>query len=474
MSQSNNSALPLNSYRDDSTLPIVFNQTTFGIPLGQVHCVNYPKTLTLLPFNTAQVDGLISFNGQPIVQLNVARTLGTENQSVGKIIVIALPQGNIALRVDEVLSFMSTIQGESSEINRNDQNLPLLKLDELFPWIKHAKKVTSQKSTEKNISEMVLNHHILLVSSADKTIAILANSIERIEQIDESLSPRKIDGQADFVARIENNLFPARSLAHLLGAKSCSEKQALIIQDGNNTSVLAVERIFNLEKVNHLHLTTHSEKQSLWHLNDNGEIIEVVDAKEFFGKIAKYQGIKIADTQLRWNNMPQLVTQLSAEGVRIYCGQMTCVLPLSLVSRIIGDLSDLNHKIESSKSLKPEIEGTKKIPIINCVKLLNPLENSQATNYILLSIPDGRVIVGVSRAVLQPMLPPEKWSPLTLLPPDSALFFDAATFDETEKKWVLRVKTDIDFSKFPWHIKRLIATALTGWIEPKILEIDQD
>jgi len=465
-----NATLFSNLCPSDSILPIIFNQKTFGIPLGQVHYVDYPNNLTPLPFSTPQVDGLISFNAQPLLQLNVAQT---PNPYAGKVVVIALLQGNIALRIDDVLGFMSTTQGESTDSKEysQNQNFPLLELESLFPWIKQANQDTAQTQTsEANTTKTPLNHYILLVSSSDKTIAILADSIERIEQIDETLSPRKADGQEDFVVRIENNLFPARSLARLLNAKPCTEKQALMVQNGENTAVLAVEKIFNLEKVNQFHLTTHSEKQSLWHINEKEEIIEVVDAKEFFGKSAQYQDIQIVDTQSRWKNTLELATNLSTEGVKIQCGQIACVLPLSLVNRIIGDLSELNTEIESSKSQS----HAHKTPVIDCDKLLNLKENNQQKNYILLSLLDGQALISVDYVTLQATLPAQKWLPLKLLPPSNALFFDAATFDETAKHWVFRVKADIHFNQFSWQIKRLIRNALIGWVESEALEIAQN
>lgn len=485
-----NLALPSSLQQNDSILPIIVNQTTFAIPLDNVHYIDYPKSLTFLPFSTIPVEGIISFNGQPLLQLNVAQALNIKNNSEGKIVIVNLLQEKIALRVEEVLSFISP-QEESN--NKHNKDLPLLKLDEVFPWLreiiqKHKK--TTKEETEFPIETMIQNKvkqreennepetnlscYILLVSSGGKTIGLLADTIERIEQIDEVLPVRDIEDSGDFVVRIENNLFPARSLSHFIHADACVEKQALIFYEGGKIFVLAVEHISSLEKVAHFHLTFHfySGKNRLWYLNEENMSIEVMSIRECFGKTDNYESFKITDPRLQWDNTPQLAAKLSTEGVRIQCAEASFVLPLQLVNRILGDLLTLNQNL-SQDSKDQVIEGKQtadKIPVIDCVKLIYPERNLSANTYLLLSLSCGYVVIGVNRTTLQPTLSSQQWSLLKLLPPPSSLFFDAATFDETEKKWVLRVKTEIDFSQFPWKIKRLLVSSLMGWIETTALE----
>jgi len=206
-------------------------------------------------------------------------------------------------------------------------------------------------------------------------------------------------------------------------------------------------------------------------------MIEVISIKECFGKTDDYKTLKITDPRLQWNNMPQLAAKLSTEGVRVQCADATFVLPLSLVNRILGDLTELNIPtaqtdetlIDNEEKLLSS-EQSDKIPVIDCVKLIKPDSGECANTYLLLSLACGYVIIGVSRTALQPTLPEQQWSKLALLPPPSSLFFDAATFDDVDKKWVLRIKADIDFSLFPWHIKRQCVTALVSWIDEKYLE----
>ncbi|BAP56486.1 hypothetical protein THII_2189 [Thioploca ingrica] len=479
-----NLALPSIASLEGSVLPIIVNNTAFGILLGQVHYVDYPEALTPLPLTSSPIEGLARFNGLPLVQINVAQTLGLEtNRAEGKIVVITLPQGNIALRVDEVLSFVAADE-KLPQLAGTYQNLSLLKLDEIFPWIKNINDTTvlvTQPATVpiETAGSTTPSSYILLVASSGHTIGLLANSIERIEQIDDSLPLRKFDIDADFLVRVENYLLPARSLARLLNKRSNSERQALIIRGLNKPAVLTVERISSLEKVDYFHLTTsQSGIKSLWYLCEDKQVIEVVDAKEFFNNVLnEYESLPLVDPQSRWDNLPQLATKLSTEGVRVQCGHLAYVLPLALVNRILGDWAEVDKLAEladpTDETKLFEQQGkTGRIPVIDCAKLFNQSDNEPTNCHILLTLPCGHVVIAVHRAKLQPTLPSQQWLPLTLLPPPASLLFDAATFDDGEKQWVLRVKERIDFAQFPWNLKRLVVASLITWMETGKLNIN--
>lgn len=476
-----NLALPSIASLEGSVLPIIVNNTAFGILLGQVHYVDYPQALTPLPLTSSPIEGLARFNGLPLVQINIAQTLGLEtNRAEGKIVIITLPQGNIALRVDEVLSFVAA-EEKSPQLAGTYQNLSLLKLDEIFPWIKNISVTQPATVPTETASGGASSSYILLVASSGHTIGLLANSVERIEQIDDSLPLRKFDIDADFLVRVEDYLLPARSLARLLNKHSTCERQALIIRGLNKPAVLTVERISSLEKVDYFHLTTsQSGVKSLWYLCEDKQVIEVVDAKEFFNNVPnEYESLQLVDPQSRWDNLPQLAAKLSTEGVRVQCGHLAYVLPLALVNRILGDgieVDKLTELTDPTKTDETELfEQQKKpgrIPVIDCAKLFNQSDDEPTHCHILLTLPRGHVVIAVHHAKLQPTLPSQQWLPLTLLPPPVALLFDSATFDDVEKQWVLRVKERIDFAQFPWNLKRLVIAALITWMDADKLSIN--
>jgi len=485
-------ALPSMKETAEPILPIIVNNITFGIPLSQVQYVDHVGDLTLFPLTSSPIEGLMQFNNLPLIQLNVAQALGFESKSAGKLVIVRLPQGYLALRVDEVLGFVHS-QGKADEME-STQQIPLLKLTEIFPWIRvnhNAPLVEFSPKVDKKIKQnKELNNYILLVSSGDYTIGLLADSVDRIEGIDESLLLRKFDTDADLLVRIEDVLLPARSLGTLLGVKSKEERQAILIRGMDKTSVLAVERVSRLEKIEHFHLTASPiGHKSLWHLTEDKKSIEIVNAREFFCKPQEYNKLSIVNPQSRWDNLPQLAAKLSTEGVRVQCGNVICVLPLIIVDRILGDLekedlaladSDDTEETDSNNvdSIMQKC-ATDKIPVIDCAALFGQKRCSDAVDsYVLLSLQCGYVLIVVHRAELQPTLPDNQWFPLTFMPPMATLLFDTVAFSNTENQWIFRVKQQLDFSTFPWHIKRLFVSSLLKWVRfsqnELIVDVDQN
>ncbi len=483
-------ALPSMKEITEPILPVVINDITFGIPLNQVQYVDHVGDLTPFPLTSSPIEGLVRFNNLPLIQLSVAQALGFESKNEGKLVIVRLPQGYLALRVDEVLGFVHS-QGKADEMEPTQQ-IPLLKLTEIFPWIKdnhYALLMDFSPEISKKIKQnKELNNYILLVSSGDYTIGLLADSVDRIEGIDESLPLRKFDTDADLLVRIEDVLLPARSLSTLLSVKSKEERQAILIRGMDKASVLAVERVSRLEKIEHFHLTISPVgHKSLWHLTEDKKSIEVVNAREFFCKPQEYNKLSIVNPQSRWDNLPQLAAKLSTEGVRVRCGDVICVLPLTIVDRILGDLEkedlalvDSNEMEETDLNVDSVMQkcATDKIPVIDCVTLFGQKHCSNAVDsYVLLSLPCGYVLIAVHQAELQPTLPDNQWFPLAFMPPIATFLFDMATFSDTENRWIFRVKSQLNFSTFPWNIKRLFVSSLLKWVyfsENKSINLEQN
>jgi hypothetical protein len=256
----------------------------------------------------------------------------------------------------------------------------------------------------------------------------------------------------------------------LFNTESKPERQAILIRGMEKPFVLAVEYVSHLEKINHFHLTTSpSGTNSLWHLTEDGKSIEVVNAREFFDKTEEYTTFSLIDPQSRWDNLPQLATKLSTEGVKIQCGDVICVLPLSMVERVLGDLQEEGLEPVSSMEGEETFEQLRgelgKVPVIDGVTLFNQHHHQQAVkSHLLISLKCGYAVLAVDHIELQPTLPEEQWLPLTLMPPIATLLFDAATFSESEQKWILRVKADLDLTKSPWEVKRLLVSSLLAWV----------
>lgn len=470
-----NIALPhLSKSMQSSALPVVVGDATFAIPLEQVRYVDYPtKKLTPLPLALSPVEGLASFNSRPLVQINVAQALNIKPKTDnGRIVVVGFPQGEVALLVDEVLGFVSTQPAahEDEEVkldSSNLQSMPLLKLEEILPWLKTSngnlinemEPITQKISANSNISG-----HVLLVATGKKVIALLANGVDRIEEIDANLELRTQATEADGLIRIEDYLFPSRSLAKILKHEGGKENYALVLHDTHQPWALLVERVLRLEKVNRLlSVVPPSGTQSIWYLNEEGEAIEAIDIKEFFGLTNEHEQPKIMSQQSKRSNLPKISSNLSIEGVRINCGNTVCILPLTLVSRTIGDLGEIikTQSEQNNDSLIPIIDGTMFVE-------QHPKKGEGCS--ILLSLCDGKqVVLVVDSASLQSTLSLGQWLPLAALPPPTSFLFDAAIYDETEGCWILRVKTNLNAFLDVWASKRALVNSVLGWTEAERL-----
>lgn len=321
-----NIALPhLSSATSGSVLPVVVGETTFAIPLEKVRYVDYPDTLTPLPLATAPVEGLARFNNRPLVQISVAQALDLKAKiGHGRIVVMSVAQGEVALRVDEVLGFVSTqptahngSEDAEEESAATTSAMPLLKLEEVLPWLKGPAD-TTQQTPEPVIPKMPTRAnvagHILLVATGTQVMALLADSVDRIEELDASMPLRHPDTEADVLIKIEDYLLPARSLARILKCEGGPEHYALIVRGTQHPWALLVERVLRLEKIERLHsIISPSGANSIWYLTDDGKVTEVIDAKEFFGIVSEneHAQLPVVDPQSRWDNLPQMSANLS-------------------------------------------------------------------------------------------------------------------------------------------------------------------
>lgn len=465
-----NIALPhLSSATSGSVLPVVVGDITFAIPLEKVRYVDYPDMLTPLPLATSPVEGLARFNNRPLVQISVAQALDLKPKSGhGRIVVMSVAQGEVALRVDEVLGFVAThttahhgSEDPEGESATTTSTMPLLKLEDVLPWLNgtgdtiNAPELVIQKiATRTNVAG-----HILLVATGTQVMALLAESVDRIEELDATLSLRHPDTEADVLIKVEDYLLPARSLARILNCEGGPEHYALIVRGTQHPWALLVERVLRLEKIDRLHsIVSPSGANSIWYLTDDGKVTEVIDAKEFFGVISEHTQLPVVDPQSRWDNLPQMSANLSTEGVRIYCGDTICILPLALVSRTIGNLGEVVTQ-------EQDPDHTDLIPIIDGTMLLEQHpKKGEHCNILLSFCKDNHTVLAVDRASLQPTLPTGQWLPLTVLPPPTSFLFDAATYDETEGRWVLRVTKSLGATQFSWSAKRALVNSMLGWV----------
>ena len=137
-------------------LSVKISHTQWAIPLEKVHYIDYVENLTPLPFTTSPIEGLTKFNNQPLVQVNLAQALGLADQSGSKRVIVTTSQGEVALRVDEVLDFIRPDLAEKSPL--------LLQLTAILAWVKTTNPIKAKPAiTTPNNSKVTYLTALLVV-----------------------------------------------------------------------------------------------------------------------------------------------------------------------------------------------------------------------------------------------------------------------------------------------------------------------
>ncbi len=444
-------------------LSVEISHTKWVIPLEKVHYIDYVENITPLPFTGLPIEGLTQFNNQPLIQVNLAQALGLEDRLGNKSVIVTTSQGEVALRVDEVLDFIRPNLPETSP--------PLLPLTEILAWTRTVNPVRAKPAITTSPNRPITYHlTALLVVAGNKIVALSSHTIERIEAIDSFQSIEYKGIQPDLLIKVKDELLPAYSLTRFLNHDETGSKQkAVIVRGAHGHWALAVEQVLELENIHQIY-TTGTDTHELWYLTTTGEIREIINANQLIGGISESNPIPI--TQPQWTqSFIHMTEPLSNDGLRITCGNNNYVLPLTIAYRTIDE--QLNHSLMTrQRFLTPErLPHKTRIPWINSITLLSGKPGILAPQYTILItlVQQGQILLGVDRVLLQPTLIKGAWITLTNLPVPTSLFFDAATYEEQTGQWILRVTDSINFAKLPWSIKKAVVKAIEGWFDLEVI-----
>jgi chemotaxis signal transduction protein len=456
----------------DSVLIVIADQNEIAIPFEQVVHLDNPGSVTPLPFSTSPIEGLAQFNHRPLLQIHLAAalhlTVATTPAEDSKVVVLATPQGDIGVRVDRVVGFRSAGDFHAAPCQ-------VLRVETLLPWLsggalqKIAPTIADTSRQRKQLS-------VLNVAAGDDIISLLTDSIDRIEDID-AIAPCGTNGA--WVIRVGTQLLPAYSLAKLLGqsATEPAATQAVIVSNPQGAWALMVSRVLGLEKIDTWHAlpclidASHSTKPTadLWYLNQDGQIKKLLDANQLIGLAA--QTVVPSDIQTHGHKSRSLLADnLSCEGLRIACGGVIVVIPVGLSRQVLGDLGSQSGLKTADRTRHNQI------PWLDGRPLLTGKPPSALPHcHVQISLGPRRcVVLAVDKIALQPSLTDNQWMPLTTLAPATAVFFDAAAYDETHYQWMLRVRADMTWKKLTRRIAEAgltatVADALQGWLNGRQL-----
>ena len=472
----------------------------YSLPGEQVTHIDYLSLVTPLPFVRAPIEGLVSFNAQPLLQINVADALGVEPEAKtgNKRLIVNTAQGNFSLRIDEVVKLSKT---KTSGPDEHQQPPPRLRLEDILrPLLKAKKSSAALKPNNSPVQVTQQNLTVLLVATGDKTLALLAHNIERIQEMTALQTLDEQSGQDDLLIKVKDHLLPTHSLAHLLQLNEAgAEPLAVIVRGAQTPWALRVQRVIGIETIERVY-ASGTDARALWYVTQTGQIRELIDADSlvktsacspsrlwYVTRNGHIQELIDADN-LRGahNSLPTLTItapqatsgavqrseRLTTEGLRIYCGAGSYILPLTMATQALESV-DLAAISASRFANADRSNRALRIPWIDAAVLLFGKSSVAVKNTVAVTLADGgHILLGVDRVVLsQSLSSAEQWRDVDL-PYPVTLFFDAACYDEQSGQWILRAVNAITFAGLPWALKKSVAKAILGWVDrqPRHLE----
>lgn len=463
----------------------------FSEQVQQIDCIT---TITALPFTELPIEGLVNFNGQPLLQIDVADALGLEKKaSAGKKrLIVSSRQGNFALRVDEVLNLAKT---KSPDKTDQKQPLRLLQVTEILPAALRTKTSTASFKNDAPPAHTAQQKlKVLLVASAGKTIALLTHNIERIQERGSLENLAQQSGASEGLTKVRDHLLPTHSLGQLLGLQETIPETLAVIVRGKQTAwALLVQKAIEIENVSQVY-SSGTELGNLWYVTQDGQVQELIDANNLLGvadscsgaprlwyvtKDGQIQELVDANNLLAEDSIAPLITIITpqetsataqagtrtiTEGLRVYCGSGSYLLPLAMAARTL-ERSNLPTMTENRFPKDKRTNRDNRIPCIDAAALFFGKPAKNMDTFAVVNLADNaQLLLGVQKlAISQTSAGAEKWKFMDL-PYPAKLFFDAACYDEQSEQWVLRVSENIKFANLPWMIKKAVVKAITGWV----------
>lgn len=477
----------------ENMLSIKVGSVFCSLPSDAIQIIDYVASITALPFVGSPVEGLTNFNGQPVIQIDVASALGIERQEqVGqKRLIVNYAKTNYSLRVDEVVNLTKT------EASSNQYPVRSLSLKELITCIKRNKKLilSPQKADTINSSTSVQTAiPVLLVVSGERTIAFLTHTIDHLQKIEslETLSTQSSEG--DFLIKVKDHLLPTYFLGQLLGQEDLENESVAIIFKGEQSLwALCVQKVLKMEYVHKVYssgtdarglwyVTQTGEIRELmdannlpgihrancsprlWYVTSNGQIQELIEANQLLGSTNDFLDITITTPQEIAFTL-QETDQLTVDGLRIYCGMSSFLLPLTMATRADKDW-DRGAMTTTRFVDRDRSAQNNRIPCLDGNALFFGKAGQSIERIVKVTLASGyEVLLGIDRAVLsQSVSSAANWIAVDL-PYPATLFFDAASYDHETGQWILRVMDAIKFSDLPWITKKSVVKAIIGWCE---------
>lgn len=455
-------------------LAIKVGQRCYSLLGQQILQIEYADAVTALPCTRPPLDGLVEFNAQPLLQIDVAAALGLAStpRPTSKRLIVDSQYGCFALRVDEV----------ARGANTKTATTPL-PLASILPHLPATRQPAVSLARPKPPAPVVETptFTVLWVVADGRTVGLSTHNIARIVEI--SGSPPS----AELLIRLDQQLIPVHSLARLLQAKdSGGEPYAVVVRGRQAAWALAVQRVAGMATLTQAYafdggfyraipaqrlqaLWDDSRMANggdpiprLWHVDRDGQAQELVDADYLLAQPCPPQTISIVAAPIA-SSRPLPCNASGPLGVRVGCGGERYFLPLAMVVRLVDNL-DVSAMSRSRVTARHPARA-RWIPWLDASALLFGRRATSIRHTVVVTLANGgRILLGVDDVQLSQVKAAENWVPVALPEPLTRLF-DGACYDQAVGKWTLRVAVALQWADWPWALKKALAKAVVGWFE---------
>ncbi|WP_448191835.1 chemotaxis protein CheW [Azospirillum sp. sgz301742] len=405
----------------------------WAVPAADILCIAESAAKPEpLPHTPAPVEGLVTIEGRAFVQVDLAAALGApvhDRRPGGALVVVAVGEGGIALRVDAVT---------------RDTAAPRLAIDTLLPWARGGARTGRPVLREASPAAPVT---LLMVASGGTSVALPVDRIERVGKVDATQALRD-DGTLALV-RIDDALLPARRLADSLPGVAGGENRWAVVLRGDDDAgaALMVDRVLGLEPCDAERIATvtlPAGETQRWLNRAGAEPIRVLDAGGLFG----WPVPAAPPSPARCRAAPVFGHETVVTAL---AGDLRVALPLDCVERVLDP------------GLRPSAHRTPgAIPVFDAAVALGCRARPMAGTFVRVRLGGGAALLSFDR-VLALTAPPSPWQMVEPLPPMGAALFDAVCRDQTDAHWLFRLRHGAPVLPLPKDLLRHLAAARQGW-----------
>ncbi len=471
-------------------LSVRLGDKRYTIPAACVARIEGIGRVTPLPFMAAAVDGLICSDGRPLLQIDVATSLGLASRpgQYAKRLVMAGNLAPLALRVDAIEQWLD---GTTDNAESGLSELPLAGI-----WPQTGQPLSPQSKQKHPASDGIRPAGIVVlrVSSGTSEVSLLACNIERILKdaaapVDTGLLPPEHHVQA-----ARDAMAPGQSLARLTGGTTDVDEPYRIMIRGEQglwalhvqqvKGMMPVERVYSsgtsgaslwyLTADGHTHTLMDTEAAMptaeaipprLWYVDAAGQIQELTDANVLAGHRLQQPDIgQVEPPGHRIDSLSSASITRKTQGISVHCGEACYFLPCHRVMHL-GRYTDAATLSATRCSGDKTTVFGRLIPFIDLHRFLFGEPAKSPGHVVMLELP------GQQRIGLVVERPGNlhgddtdlgDWIPLALPAPLLRLF-DGGFHDARTGRWVLCMNASLAWTDLSWQMKKSWVKALLGW-----------